>query len=157
MRRKNKFYAVSIGRKPGLYRRWPEAETQVLYVSGNLHESFATEQSAQAFLEKHGQQVQRWNRDGVIVAKSRGCCWYCGKQLTGHDEDFGNGELEHQIPRARGGPGTLDNLVLACRQCNQEKSAQTVEEFRIRIHTLTGRVIVFFGESLPGDDSTPQD
>lgn len=118
-KKKRKYYAVSVGRKPGLYSRWPEAETQVLYVSGNLHESFLTEQGARAFLEKHGQQVQRWSRDGVIVAKSRGCCWYCGHRLTDHEEDFGTGELEHQLPRARGGPGILGNLVLACHQCNQ--------------------------------------
>jgi hypothetical protein len=31
-------------------------------------------------------------------------------------------ELEHTIPRALGGPSTLDNLALACRSCNAHKA-----------------------------------
>ena len=28
---------------------------------------------------------------------------------------------EHVIPRSRGGPDTIDNIVLACEQCNLSK------------------------------------
>jgi HNH endonuclease len=37
--------------------------------------------------------------------------------------------LEHVIPRARGGSNRPSNLVLACIPCNTEKGSQTIEEF----------------------------
>lgn len=38
--------------------------------------------------------------------------------------------IDHKVPRAKGGKNTLDNLVLACVKCNQEKSDRyTYEEF----------------------------
>jgi hypothetical protein len=48
-----------------------------------------------------------WQRDG-------GICIYC--------EDAVGQVLEHVIPRSRGGPTTLENLVLACYSCNTRKA-----------------------------------
>ena len=39
-------------------------------------------------------------------------------------------ELDHKIPVSRGGADTLENLVFACRRCNQRKSMRTEAEFR---------------------------
>jgi 5-methylcytosine-specific restriction endonuclease McrA len=38
-------------------------------------------------------------------------------------------ELEHLIPRGRGGSDRISNLVLACHACNQAKGEQTAEKF----------------------------
>jgi len=38
-------------------------------------------------------------------------------------------QIEHIIPRARGGSDRVSNLTLACRECNQSKGARSVEEF----------------------------
>lgn len=38
-------------------------------------------------------------------------------------------EIEHIVPRIRGGSDRVSNLALACRSCNDEKSARTAEEF----------------------------
>jgi hypothetical protein len=38
-------------------------------------------------------------------------------------------EVEHLIPRSRGGSDRVSNLVLACHACNQAKGDQTAEEF----------------------------
>jgi len=48
-------------------------------------------------------------------------CMYCGR--TNRDL-----ELEHIIPRSRGGPSTWENLVAACRDCNSKKDNRTPEE-----------------------------
>lgn len=48
-------------------------------------------------------------------------CVYCG------DED-GPHELDHVIPRSRGGPDTVENIVVACRSCNRKKSDRTPQE-----------------------------
>jgi hypothetical protein len=38
-------------------------------------------------------------------------------------------EIEHIIPRSRGGSNRLKNLTLACRKCNQKKGNQLLEEW----------------------------
>lgn len=51
-------------------------------------------------------------------------CMYCGvKKSTGRDL-----ELEHVIPRSKGGPNSWDNLVAACTPCNRKKNDRTPEE-----------------------------
>lgn len=38
-------------------------------------------------------------------------------------------ELEHDLPRCRGGSDDLANLGLACGPCNQEKATRTTNEW----------------------------
>lgn len=38
-------------------------------------------------------------------------------------------EVEHIVPKARGGSNRVSNLTLACRKCNERKGTQTAEEF----------------------------
>jgi 5-methylcytosine-specific restriction endonuclease McrA len=38
-------------------------------------------------------------------------------------------QVEHLIPKSRGGSDRLSNLVLACETCNQQKGDRTAEEF----------------------------
>jgi hypothetical protein len=38
-------------------------------------------------------------------------------------------EVEHVVPRSRGGSDRVSNLTLACRPCNQRKGHQTAAEF----------------------------
>ncbi len=49
-------------------------------------------------------------------------CVYCGK--TGAPL-----EVEHIVPKARGGSDRISNLTLACHSCNQKKGMQTAAEF----------------------------
>jgi 5-methylcytosine-specific restriction endonuclease McrA len=56
--------------------------------------------------------LEKWNRT----------CAYCG--IT--DVPL---EVEHIIPKSRGGSNRVSNLTLACTPCNQKKGSQTAEEF----------------------------
>ena len=38
-------------------------------------------------------------------------------------------EVEHIVPKARGGSNRISNLAIACHECNQRKGAQTAKEF----------------------------
>lgn len=46
-----KFYAVKIGRNPGIYTDWPTCEAQVKGFSGAKYASFKTEPEARSFIE----------------------------------------------------------------------------------------------------------
>ena len=47
---------------------------------------------------------------------------YCG--IT--DGPF---HVDHIVPRVKGGPDTLDNLVVACASCNLSKGSKSVAEW----------------------------
>lgn len=48
---KKKYYAVAVGRVPGIYTDWPAAEAQVKGCQGAKFKGFATREEAQAWLE----------------------------------------------------------------------------------------------------------
>jgi len=50
---KTKYYAVAVGRKPGIYRQWfgeAGAQVQVIGFQGAVYKGFATREEAQAFM-----------------------------------------------------------------------------------------------------------
>ena len=49
-------------------------------------------------------------------------CTYCGADVVPL-------QIEHIVPKARGGTNRVSNLTLACEACNQKKGNQTAEEF----------------------------
>jgi hypothetical protein len=49
-------------------------------------------------------------------------CAYCHQEAT-------RWELDHILPRSRGGPSRVFNLALACHACNQEKGDRTAAEY----------------------------
>lgn len=62
------------------------------------------------------------NRENIYKRDNYECV-YCGsgdkKHLT----------LDHVNPQAKGGGNAWDNLVTACRDCNQEKADLTLDEY----------------------------
>ena len=49
-------------------------------------------------------------------------CAYCGKSNVPL-------EIEHIVPKSRGGSNRVSNLTIACHECNQSKGNQTAKEF----------------------------
>ncbi len=62
-----------------------------------------------------------WQRDG-------GRCQY-----TGRDLNPGEGNIDHVLPRSRGGETSWDNCVLACRSVNTKKANRTPEEAGLKL------------------------
>ena len=83
--------------------------------------------------------------------KSRKKCWYCGTPLR-----RSTATLDHVLPRSRGGDGTPENVVLACRGCNNRKDDMTVDEFRWHLFKERGskEPVVFHGEKLVKGEET---
>ena len=55
-----------------------------------------------------------------IFSRSNGKCVYCGAKAT---------EIDHVIPRSKGGTNSVYNLVASCRSCNEKKSNLSLKEF----------------------------
>jgi 5-methylcytosine-specific restriction endonuclease McrA len=58
-----------------------------------------------------------------IFERDRNTCQYCGKILDRKDLN-----LDHVIPRDRGGPTTWENIVCSCIPCNTRKANRTPQE-----------------------------
>ncbi len=52
-----KYYAIKVGRKPGIYTTWDEAKAQVAGFKGAIYKSFPTMEEAQAFAKDDGEMV----------------------------------------------------------------------------------------------------
>tara|TARA_R100000008_G_C3523451_1_gene135273 strand:- start:145 stop:669 length:525 start_codon:yes stop_codon:yes gene_type:complete len=50
-------------------------------------------------------------------------CQYCAKKFSTSELT-----LDHVIPKSRGGRNTWENLVVACKKCNQKKGADIPRE-----------------------------
>jgi 5-methylcytosine-specific restriction endonuclease McrA len=57
-----------------------------------------------------------------LLLKWSHACAYCGKKNVPL-------QLEHIVPRAKGGSDRVSNLCLACEKCNQKKGTQDICEF----------------------------
>jgi hypothetical protein len=61
-------------------------------------------------------------------AASNNTCVFCGQETTAKAGPA-KSEIDHAIPRSRGGNNSVDNAQNTCRTCNRQKSAQTTDEF----------------------------
>jgi len=65
----------------------------------------------------------RFSRRNLFLRDDHSC-QYCGY----HSEDRRKFNLDHVIPKSRGGLMTWDNIVLSCVKCNSKKGNRTPEE-----------------------------
>ncbi len=66
--------------------------------------------------------LQGYNIRNYLLEKYDYQCVYCGKKDTPL-------EIEHIVPKSRGGSNRVSNLAISCVDCNQRKDNQTAEEF----------------------------
>lgn len=67
--------------------------------------------------ELYGYEIREY-----LLEKFGRRCAYCGKENVPL-------EIEHIIPKSRGGTNRISNLTIACRGCNEAKGSMTAEEF----------------------------
>ena len=67
------------------------------------------------------------NRNNILE-RDKYVCQYCNTRF-----DKKMLEIEHVIPHSRGGKNTWENLVTACRDCNQKKRDRTPAEADMRL------------------------
>lgn len=60
----------------------------------------------------------------AIFARDDWSCQYCGATAE---------NLDHVVPKSRGGTHTWDNVVAACRRCNSKKENRLIEDAGLRL------------------------
>lgn len=71
-------------------------------------------------------------REYLLEKWQRQCC-YCGAKDTPLN-------LEHIVPKAKGGTNRVSNLAIACVPCNTKKGARSIEEFLAKDPTRLARI-----------------
>ena len=79
-------------------------------------------------LKKVPYRLQQASRKNIFTRDGYRCL-YCGVSGT----KAGGLELEHIIPKSRGGKNVWENLAASCRRCNQKKRDRTPEEAGMKL------------------------
>lgn len=77
--------------------------------------------------ERTRRPVIRLSRKNVMLRDAHQC-QYCGRRPPVRDLN-----IDHVMPRSRGGPDSWENLVTACRVCNLRKGWRTPDEASMRL------------------------
>ncbi len=102
------------------YGRWtPIARLEVEWVKFDLHRMQNPEIAG---VEYQRGELAGWELRAYLLEKFGHQCAYCHVR----DVPF---ELDHQVPRSRGGSNRASNVVLSCHNCNMAKGNQTAAEF----------------------------
>lgn len=67
---------------------------------------------------------EKWKRSRFL--KQGGTCFYCNDPLNGTRIN-----VEHIVPKSKGGDNRTSNLVLACSSCNKVKNTTLVPKKRL--------------------------
>ena len=70
----------------------------------------------------------------TVMARDHYTCQYCGAQ-PGRSELT----LDHVVPRSQGGGTSWENVVTACRSCNQRKGNRTPAQAGMRLRSKPRR------------------
>ena len=85
--------------------------------------------SRRSLKKKNGGRVTKQELS-KLMEKSRGKCYYCGRS--------GKLSYDHVVPLKLGGSNSIDNLVVACINCNSQKQAKDPLRYAREI----GRLII---------------
>lgn len=130
LNRRNKkegWLAPSIDHKLQTHIRIIEKLKRILPITETIAEVASFDMQKMKNPEISGIEYQQGELQGYeireyLLEKFHRTCVYCGRTNIPL-------EIEHLTPRSRGGPDTVDNLAIACHDCNQKKGNLTAEEF----------------------------
>jgi len=75
---------------------------------------------------KRGLDVN-YNRTNIYM-RDDWTCQYCNKKKSERELN-----LDHVIPKCRGGQSTWKNIVTSCRKCNDKKADKSVAEAKMKL------------------------
>lgn len=87
---KKKYYAVRVGRTPGIYTSWTECQKQIMGYKGALFKGFASEAEAKLYLA--GEEALSLPVDGVVAYVDGS---FCNGEYSWGIAVYLNGQLIH--------------------------------------------------------------
>jgi len=125
--RNDGWFAPSIQHKLDSHIKLIDKLKSILPITKTIVEVATFDQQKMQNPEISGIEYQQGELQGYAVReylleKWQRKCAYCGKTNIPL-------EIEHIIPKSRGGSSRVSNLTIACHECNQAKGNQTAEEF----------------------------
>lgn len=102
-------------------RRWFPI-TKIVYEDVKFDTQLAQNTHLEGIMYQQGTLLGYELREYLLLKFDHKCA-YCG---NGCSKGF---QIDHVIPRSRGGSNRLINLVLACKECNQTKGNKSYQEF----------------------------
>ena len=85
-----------------------------------------------------GKQIRKATRKAVLE-RDNFTCVYCGARA--YEAPL---EIDHVIPRSKGGTHNIDNLVTSCKKCNRKKRARFLDRQEARkIAKLLGTSVAY--------------
>ncbi|MCD6229970.1 MAG: RRXRR domain-containing protein [Candidatus Diapherotrites archaeon] len=121
------WFAPSIQHKLDTHIRFIEKLKRILPITKTIIEIASFDTQKMQNPEIKGVEYQQGELQGYAVReylleKYKRKCAYCGKTNVPL-------EVEHIVPKSRGGSNRVSNLTIACHNCNQKKGNQTAKEF----------------------------
>jgi len=125
--RKDGWLAPSLDHKLQSHIKLIEQLKQILPITNVIIEVASFDQQKMVKPEISGVEYQQgelqgYNVRNYLLEKFNHKCAYCGKK----DVPL---EIEHIVPKSRGGSNRVSNLTLSCHDCNQKKGNKTAKEF----------------------------
>lgn len=80
------------------------------------------------FIVRHFNHVPTLTKD-MLLARDRYLCAYCAQRFKYEQLD-----MEHIMPKSKGGADSWMNLVAACKACNNRKADRTPEAAGMKLH-----------------------
>src|SRR5579871_6574799 len=80
------------------------------------------------FMVRHFDHVPTLTKE-MLFARDRCICAYCAQKFRSDEL-----EMEHIVPKSKGGANSWMNLVAACRACNNRKANRTPQEAGMKLH-----------------------
>jgi len=71
-----------------------------------------------------------------IYERDKGICTFCGRELL-----LRQISLDHYLPKSKGGPDDIFNLVLSCKKCNEYKKSRIPPDYKDKIIELFKKVL----------------
>jgi len=112
-----KFRADQVLESPCLAFRLPEVIVLTQYDGDGSGSGSGTGKS----------RPPKFSRRNVYL-RDRNTCQYCGKKCKTEDSN-----LDHVIPKSKGGPMTWTNIVVSCIACNDKKQNMTPEQAGMKL------------------------
>jgi hypothetical protein len=82
------------------------------------------------FIVRHFDHVPSLTKE-MLLARDRYTCAYCAQRFKYEQLD-----LEHIVPKSKGGDDSWMNLVAACKACNHRKADRTPEAAGMKLHYI---------------------